>query len=101
MKFKFKNVWKSLAYAIGLLAALAVLGAIPYLQIFAFLWLPGALLAALIFPEGIHSEFGFTYIFFAAFLDIALYTVPIYLLLASLESKKEAREQTSGEGSTT
>jgi hypothetical protein len=95
MKFKSKIVWKSLAYAIGLLAVLAGLGSIPYLRIFAFLWLPGALLAALIFPQGIHSDFGFTYIVFAVLLDIALYFVPTYLLLVSIERKRAARHHTT------
>ena len=89
MKFISKIVWKSLAFAIGLLAVLAVLGSIPHLKLFAFFWLPGAVLAALVFPQGIHSDFGFSYMIFAVLLDIALYFIPIYLLLISLEKNKE------------
>jgi hypothetical protein len=79
---------------------LAGLGSIPHLEVFAFLWLPGAFLAAFVFPEGIHSDFGFTYIILAALLDVLLYFALIYLSLVSLEKKKATRQQTSAEGPT-
>jgi hypothetical protein len=91
MKFKSKIVWKALAYAISLLVVLALLGSIPYLQIFAFLWLPGALFAALFFPEGIHSDFAITYMIAAALIDVTLYAIPIYIYLLMRSRKAQSR----------
>ena len=101
MRSKSKIVWKSLVYAVCLLAVLAGLGSIPHLQIFAFLWLPGALLAALVFPQGIESDFGFTYMALAGLLDLIIYFVPIYLLLLSREKKELDLQQGRAEDLTT
>jgi hypothetical protein len=55
--------------ALGVLAALAVAGGIPGLRWLGMLLLPGALLSALLFPEGINSDYGWTFLVLAGIAD--------------------------------
>ncbi len=61
------------------LALSALLGvALPWIP---GLWLPGMLLAAIPFPEGIHSDHAELYFVFAMTIDLFLYASVIYWLL--------------------
>jgi hypothetical protein len=55
--------------ALGVIVALAFAGAIPGLRWLGMLLLPGGLLAALLFPEGINSDHGWTFLVLAAIAD--------------------------------
>ncbi len=58
-----------------------MLSSIPYLNFFAFGWLPGALFGALIFPEGVHSDFFIAYVVISALFDLLLYSTLFYVLI--------------------
>jgi len=62
----------------GLLVAAAC---IPHCDFFSYGLLPGGLLAALVFPAGIESGDGFTYLFLAGLIDIALYGSLAFLFI--------------------
>ena len=55
--------------ALGVIFALALAGAIPGFRWLGMLLLPGGLLAALLFPEGINSDHGWTFLVVAAVAD--------------------------------
>ena len=93
MTVKSKIVLKSAALAAGTLVALAGLSSIPGMGFFAFLWLPGALLAAFIFPEGINSSFAITYVVAAALIDVMLYAIPIYIYLRTHSKEIEVTNE--------
>jgi hypothetical protein len=66
---------RALALAAITLALLAALGSIPHINAAAFPLLPGILLAALIFPTGIHSDYGFAYMILAGILDVMVFSL--------------------------
>jgi hypothetical protein len=58
----------------------ALLGiAIPWIP---GLWFPGMLLAAIVFPQGIHSDYGDAYMILAFAIDFILYGSLAYAILA-------------------
>jgi hypothetical protein len=55
--------------ALGVIVALALAGGIPGLRRLGMLLLPGALLAAPLFPEGMNSDYGWAFFVLAAMAD--------------------------------
>ena len=55
--------------ALGMIVALALAGGIPGLRWLGMLLIPGGLLAALLFPEGIHSNYGLVFLVSAGITD--------------------------------
>ena len=81
MKLTSNSALRAALGGVLVVAVLVGLSSIPYLDFFAFGWLPGALLAALIFPQGIHSDSAVAYIGISALLDILLYSTLSYVLI--------------------
>ena len=81
MKLPSNPLYRAVLEGAAVVAVLVGLSSLPYLGFFAFGWLPGALLAALVFPEGIHSDSAVTYVVLAAVLDIVLYSTLSYVLI--------------------
>ncbi len=71
-----------ISFLIGTLLTISLVGlaCIPRLELFAFLLLPGAFGAALVFRQGIHSDWALTYMALAGLLDIAMFSALILLL---------------------
>ena len=51
--------------------------------------LPGMLLAALVFPTGINSDYGYTHIILAALSDIFIVSLPMYFYLRWRSERKQ------------
>lgn len=81
MKLASNPLMRAALGGLAVVAVLVVLSSVPFLGFVAFGWLPGALLAALIFPQGIHSDFAVAYIVISALLDILLYATLFYLVI--------------------
>ncbi len=77
---KSKRIVQALLGSCVVIAAIVGLACIPHLDDASFLLLPGVLLAALVFPQGIHSDHGWTFIIVAGILDLLLYSLLILLL---------------------
>jgi hypothetical protein len=71
-----------------LLACIAGIACIPHAGPAGVLLLPGALLAALVFPQGIESGYGITYMILAGFLDGLLYSLVALPFIRRNFSKK-------------
>jgi hypothetical protein len=66
--------------AIGLMLLISAIATLPH---FGFLWtafLPGAFVAALVFPDGVNSG-GFGFLFLAGIADAMLFALPVLVCI--------------------
>jgi len=63
--------------ALTLLAATSAVASLPHCDPLRYLFLPGAFLAAVVFPQGIEGNYGITYLVLAGLLDIVLLTLAV------------------------
>ena len=75
--WKTKYGWSLLA-SITLIAVIAGIASIPGCENSMLLLLPGAFLAALIFPEGVNSSGGVLFLVFSGLLDILIASLLIF-----------------------
>jgi hypothetical protein len=78
--------WASLI-GIASVAILAGIASIERFSSIGMVLLPGALLAALFFPQGIESDHSIAFLVFAAFFDCVLFAL-VALLILRMQSKK-------------
>ena len=78
-----KTMLRAILYACGTVAAIIALSAVPIIQVVGVVLVPGALLAALIFPEGIHSDHGLLFLALSALFDVALLAIPLFFIFKS------------------
>lgn len=64
-----RNYAQSLLVATCIVVVLVAMSSIPHLELFGVFLLPGALVAAVFFPEGIHSSHSWTFFALAGILD--------------------------------
>jgi hypothetical protein len=67
-------------------AAITALSSVPHCSAAGVLLLPGMILAAFIFPQGIHSNWGETYLVVAFVIDWVLFAVFFILLVKLLNA---------------
>jgi hypothetical protein len=69
----------SVLIAIGLMVVIGAIGSIPGCDNVMYVLLPGAFIAALAFPEGIHSSAGGAFLILAGALDALLLALLVML----------------------
>jgi arginine exporter protein ArgO len=57
-----------------------------------FLPVPGLLAAALVFPQGIHSDHSFAYLALALLINFALFFIPTFVLFRFIRQRVESRK---------
>jgi hypothetical protein len=57
-----------------------------------FLPVPGLLAAALVFPQGIHSDHGFAYLALALVINFAIFFIPTFVLFRFIRQWLESRK---------
>ena len=67
----------SLAVSVVLIGIVAGIASVPHCSSVGVLLLPGALLAALVFPQGVESNAAVPYLVLAGLLDSALLAFPV------------------------
>ena len=75
------------ALALGTIAVILIAGlsSVPGISPIGAVLLPGMLLAALVFPTGIHSDHATAYMVLVAVWDIVLFSVATYFCLRRLD----------------
>lgn len=76
--------WSS-AISLALAGVVAGIANLPDCDSAGLLLLPAALLAALVLPQGIHSDYGFTYMALAAVIDVLSFGVLTAFVLKWIE----------------
>jgi hypothetical protein len=71
-----RYLW-SLIISVALIALLGAIASIPGCSAGWLLLLPGAYLAAFVFPQGVNSTGGITYLVLAGLIDIVLLAFPV------------------------
>jgi high-affinity Fe2+/Pb2+ permease len=90
--WRVKYGW-SVVTSIGLTAVIAGISGIPGCDNAMLLLLPGALLAAIIFTEGVHSSGAALYLISAGLLDILILSLLIFGAWSLIERR---RQRTAG-----
>lgn len=85
-----RYIW-SFAVSVVVTALVAVLASLPHCQAFGFVLLPGALLAAVVFPQGPHSDFAVAYLVLAGILESLLIAFPVMWTWALIEQRRKAK----------
>ena len=88
--WKVKCGW-SLAISLGLVAVIAGISSMPGYDNGMLLLLPGAFLAAVVFPQGVNSDGGSIYIVLAGLLDILLLSLPVLLMWTVIERRRTGK----------
>jgi hypothetical protein len=91
MWITFRTYVLPLAASAGLLTLLGAIASIPGCSATGALLLPGALLAAIVFPQGPESDYGMLYLILAGLLDIILLAFPLAWVWKLIQRKKKAR----------
>jgi hypothetical protein len=81
----------SLAASAGLLTLVGAIASVPGCSAIGVLFLPGALLAAIIFPQGPESDNAILYLFLAGLLDIILFALPLAWIWKLIERRRQAK----------
>ncbi len=81
MKLKQRQFVSAFLIDFGAVAAIALVSSIPFLEMIGATLLPGALIAALIFPQGIHSDHGSAFLVLSAILDGMIFGFVALLIL--------------------
>ena len=77
MKPKVRSYASSFAVALALTMLVGAIASLPRCSAVGVLLAPGMLAAAIVFPEGINSHWGTTYLVLAALLDALLLAWPL------------------------
>jgi uncharacterized membrane protein len=88
MKMRFGAYTWSLAISLVLIVLVGTIASIPGCSVGWDLLLPGALLAAIVFPQGVNSSGGNLYLVLAAILDIVLLSFPVMWAWRLFERRK-------------
>ena len=87
MKRGITQYLMSCAVALALVAVLYWLSSSPA----GVLLVPGMLLAAVVFPQGGHSDHGLTYVYLAMLIDVLLYAGVVMLIWRGIAQLRAAR----------
>lgn len=82
----------SVAVALVLMAVVGAIASLPGCDKVWLVLLPGALLAAVAFPQGVNSAGGNAYLVVAGVLDALLFALPVMLCWKLIGSKRRAEE---------
>jgi hypothetical protein len=88
--WKVRYPW-SLLVSLSLIALVAGIASIPGCSAGWLLLLPGAFLAAVVFPEGVNSDGGNLYLVLAGLLDITLLAFPVMWIWGLIERRHKAK----------
>jgi hypothetical protein len=86
----------SFAISVVLVAAVAGIASIPHCSSAGVLLFPGALLAAVAFPQGVNSTGGNAYLVVAGLLDALLFALPVMFCWNVMARKRRARGEQYG-----
>jgi hypothetical protein len=78
----------SVLIAIGMLVLVEAIAGIPGFDIVEFIFAPGMLLAAVVFPQGLHSDHANAYLILACVLDALLLAVPVMFGLRAIKHRR-------------
>jgi len=78
--------------ALGLTALIVAVASIPRLSAVGVALAPGMLLAALLFPEGAHSDWPMTYLMIAGLLDAVIFTLLIMWISGRIRRFRSMQE---------
>jgi hypothetical protein len=81
----------SLGVSTVLTALVVVLASVPHCSAIGVILSPGALLAAIVFPEGPHSSQATLFLILAVLIDIALFAFPVMWTWALIERRRKAK----------
>lgn len=81
----------SLVISVALVALAAVVASVPHFSAVGVVLLPGALLAAVVFPQGPESGSGNIYLLLAGVLDSLLVAFPVMWTWGLIERRRRAR----------
>lgn len=81
----------SLAISVVLTALVAGIASVPHCSAIGVILLPGALLAAIVFPQGPESNAGNVYLVLAGLLDSLLYAFPVMWTWGLIERRRRAK----------
>jgi hypothetical protein len=80
----------SLAISVVLVGAVAGIASVPHCSSAGVLLFPGAILAAVAFPQGVNSAGGNAYLVVAGLLDALLFALPVMFCWSLLGRKRRA-----------
>lgn len=83
-------VW-SLVISMLLVSMIGAIASIPHCSAVWGLLLPGAMLAAIVFPEGVNSYGGNAYLIVAGLWDIVMLAFPVMLSWKLIERRRKVR----------
>jgi hypothetical protein len=89
MRFRTR-VWLLVASAV-LFALVGAVASLPGCSAVGILLLPGALLAAIVFPQGPESDYALVFLGLAGLLDIILFALPIVWIWTLLGRRKKIK----------
>ena len=96
MPLKYRSYAWSYFAALMLTIGVGAVASLPRLDNVALLLLPGALLAAILFPEGIHSDFPMTYLVVAGLIDAFILMWPVMFLWTKIGHTRRKKSGTLG-----
>jgi len=80
----------SLAVSVALTVLVVVLADVPHCSAIGVVLFPGLLLAAIVFPQGAHSNEGILYLVLAGVIDVALFAFAVMWTWMLIERRCEA-----------
>ncbi len=87
---KVRYAW-SLLISVALMAAVGGVSSLPGCDNGWLLLVPGALLAALVFPQGVNSNGGILYLVLAGLIDLALLALIVMWVWGLIEGRRRAK----------
>jgi hypothetical protein len=82
----------SLVISAVLVAGVVALASVPHVPAVGIVLLPGALLAAIVFPQGPHSSEANLWFVLAGLLNVALFAFPVMWMWALIQRRKATPE---------
>lgn len=89
---------QSLVISVGLIVVVGSISSIPGLDNGWLLLMPGALLAALVFPQGVNSNGGVLYLVLAGLIDVALLSLLVMWVWSIVERRRAMRRDRNETG---
>jgi hypothetical protein len=81
----------SLVISVALVALVAGIASAPHCSAIGIVLLPGALLAAIVFPQGPESNAGNIYLVLAGLLDSVLFAFPVMWIWGLIQRRRKAK----------